>query len=127
MTDKQKENLKLGIKALRENPAKAKGQMRDDHGGRCCLCVLSEVAEDIEGVPPNTFTYHEKYGPAILPTSDLSDIFGLPNSNIGVPEFNFNINNVPASNWNDGNDVPELSHVEIADMIEKEFLGEDKN
>jgi hypothetical protein len=124
MNEQQKENLKLGIKALRENPLKAKDQMRDSSGGRCCLCVLSEVAEDIQGVPRGTFTYREPDGEdAIVPTSDLAEIFGLHNEFISE-QFNFLINHKMASIWNDGlGFTPELSHKEIADMIEKEFLS----
>jgi len=124
MNEQQKENLKLGIKALRENPLKAKDQMRDSSGGRCCLCVLSEVAEDIQGVPRGTFTYCEPDGEdAIAPTSDLAEIFGLRNVSISQT-FNFMINHKMASIWNDGfGYTSELSHAEIADMIEKEFLS----
>jgi len=124
MNEQQKENLKLGIKALRENPLKAKDQMRDSSGGRCCLCVLSEVAEDIQGVPRGTFTYREPHGEdAIVPTSDLAEIFGLHNES-SSGQFNFLINDKMASIWNDGfGFTPELSHKEIADMIEKEFLS----
>jgi hypothetical protein len=124
MNEQQKENLKLGIKALRENPLKAKDQMRDSSGGRCCLCVLSEVAEDIQGVPRGTFTYREPDGEdAIAPTSDLAEIFGLRNES-SSPTFNFMINHQMASIWNDGfGFTPEASHAEIADMIEKEFLS----
>ena len=124
MNEQQKENLKLGIKALRENPLKAKDQMRDSFGGRCCLCVLSEVAEDIQGVPRGTFTYREPYGQYdITPTSDLAEIFGLHNES-SSGQFNFVINNKMASMWNDGFGYErEASHAEIADMIEKEFLS----
>jgi hypothetical protein len=124
MNEQQKENLKLGIKALRENPLKAKNQMRDSSGGRCCLCVLSEVAEDIQGVPRGTFTYREPDGGnAITPTSDLAEIFGLRNESCSE-QFNFMINHQRASKWNDGfGYAREASHVEIADMIEKEFLS----
>lgn len=124
MNKQQKENLKLGIKALRENPLKAKEQMRDPFGGRCCLCVLSEVAEDIQGVPRGTFTYREpNEGVDLTPTSDLAEIFGLYNES-SSGQFNFMINHKMASMWNDGfGFTPELSHAKIADMIEKEFLS----
>ena len=124
MNEQQKENLKLGIKALRENPLKAKDKMRDSSGGRCCLCVLSEVAEDIQGVPRGTFTYREPDGgDDITPTSDLAEIFGLPNESCSE-QFNFMINHQMASTWNDGfGYAREASHAEIADMIEKEFLS----
>lgn len=124
MNKQQKENLKLGIKALRENPLKAKEQMRDPFGGRCCLCVLSEVAEDIQGVPRGTFTYPEPDElDAIAPTSDLAEIFGLRNESCSQ-QFNFMINHKMASMWNDGfGYAREASHAEIADMIEKEFLS----
>lgn len=127
MTNEQKENLRLALKALRENPKKAKGQLRDNQGGRCCLCVMGEVAEDINNVKRNSYT---PLG-AALPLSILADVFGLRNIEYkGSPKFNFLLEDYSASCLNDGIEkidehcqgVEEKSHAEIANMIEIEYL-----
>lgn len=42
MNKKQKENLIKAAKAVMSNERKAYGQMRDNKGGRCCLCVMAD-------------------------------------------------------------------------------------
>jgi hypothetical protein len=114
--EQKKDNLRLAVKALRENPKKAKGQMIDDDGGRCCLCVMAHVAEDICGVERNSFCS------ILLPTIDLSDVFAVAD----YASFDVVLGGDAASDWNDGSvGFVEKTHAEIADMIEKEYLASD--
>ena len=66
LTPKQIERGRAFLVDLRANEKKAVGQMRDDNGGRCCLCVAldtgirlgcevdySQWNEDSDGVPPS--------------------------------------------------------------------------
>jgi len=116
--DQKIENLKLAIKALRENPIKAKHKMTDELGGRCCLCVIAHVAEDICGVKRNTFCDF------LTPNINLNKIFPFDNVNVGDNIF---LQGEYASNWNDGCNVKEKTHAEIADMIEEEFMITEKS
>jgi hypothetical protein len=112
--EQKKENLRLAIKALRENPKKAKEMMQDSNGGRCCLCVISHVAEDIMGYERNELCGEN------LPLFRMSDVFGT-GSDRWCPE-NISIGSDLASAHNDGVRVPEKTHKEIADILEKEYL-----
>lgn len=117
MTDEQKQNLRLALQDLRANPNKAIGHMRNEAGGRCCLCVIAETAAKIKGLDKNAFITNSGF-----PTCELKEIFGLPNEHQNGTLFNFVIKGSTASCWNDGECVEEKSHVEIADMIEEEYL-----
>lgn len=133
--EQKKDNLRLGIKALRENPKKATLTMQDNSGGRCCLCVLSHVAEDIMGYERDELTG------SMLPTFNMSDVFGT-NTILGA-EANIMIDGVLASRYNDGDEhhtvnvhdddregdesrqiyIRAHEHTEIADLLEKEYLS----
>lgn len=122
--EQKKDNLRLAIKALRENPKKAMHMMQDNAGGRCCLCVMAHVAEDIMG-----YDRGELCG-SITPRFDMSAVFGTrvmkpPGNFVGDPT-NVVIGGVVASSYNDGDGyrdgIKPLSHTEIADMLEKEYL-----
>jgi hypothetical protein len=114
--EQKKDNLRLAIKALRENPKKAKNLMMDDEGGRCCLCVMAHVAEDICGAERNSFCGSK------TPKIDLNKFFYV--NNVTFSGDNFLLKTQYASVWNDGsNGIKEKSHAEIADMIEKEYLS----
>ena len=120
--EQKKDNLRLAVKALRENPKKATRQMMDDDGGRCCLCVMSHVAEDICGVERNSFCGSE------TPNIDLRKVFNVEDATSTGDNFRVGgqyaaVWNDGANVWNDGFDVEEKSHAEIADMIEKEYLS----
>ena len=114
-TKKQKiENLKKGIEALRKNRKKAIGAMKNDRGGRCCLCVLAHVAEDICGVEHDTFVG------AFMPTVNLSKVFAI---NTAPNLFDLIVNGRNLSEWNDGVvKGTRASHKKIADMLEKENI-----
>jgi hypothetical protein len=112
--EQKKENLRLAIKALRENPKKAKEMMQDGNGGRCCLCVMAHVAEDIMGYKRNELCNEA------LPLFTMSDVFAVQESKT-FPE-NVEVGGDLASRWNDGgDDIEEKTHAEIADMLEKEY------
>lgn len=113
-TKKQKiENLKKGIEALRKNRKKAVGVMKNDQGGRCCLCVLAHVAEDICGVKHDTFVG------TFMPTVDLYKVFAINTSNFR----DLIVNGRNLSEWNDGiGECKKTSHKKIADMLEKENI-----
>jgi hypothetical protein len=113
--EQKKDNLRLAVKALRENPKKAKGQMIDDDGGRCCLCVMAHVAEDICGVERNDFCGTH------LPKINLGEVFALFKDKYGIRD-NIVLQDEYASVWNDGERVEEKTHAEIADMIEAQYL-----
>jgi len=118
--EQQKENLKLGIKALRANPRKARYKMEDSYGGRCCLKVLSDTAEDICGLEMNTLVKNDMH-----PSPLLSEIYGLPNyiaEDEGFFDFLLGKDNIAASSHNDGASTSEKTHKEIADMIEEQYL-----
>jgi hypothetical protein len=115
-TEEQKiENLKKGIEALRKNRKKAVGAMKNDRGGRCCLCVLAHVAEDICGVERDTFVG------TFMPSIDLREIFAI--GSITFPE-NLVVNGQSLSSWNDGSiECKKTSHKKIADMLEKGYIS----
>jgi len=117
--EQKKDNLRKAVEALRNNPKKAHEQMMDNEGGRCCLCVMAHVAEDICGAEKNSFCGNA------TPNIDLDQVFALPD---GCGD-NFRVGGRYASLWNDGDHddgdiyVEEKTHAEIADMIEKEYLS----
>jgi len=113
--EQKKENLRLAIKALRENPKKALERMQDENGGRCCLCVMAHVAEDIMG-----YERDELCGES-LPLFKMSDVFAV--QELDTFPDNVKVGKYLASRWNDGDDnIEEKTHKEIADMLEKEYL-----
>jgi hypothetical protein len=122
--EQKKDNLRLAIKALRDNPKKAMDTMQDNAGGRCCLCVMAHVAEDIMG-----YDRGELCG-IMTPRFDMSAVFGTraiqPTGNFVGDPTNVVIGEVVASRYNDGDTyiggLKPLAHVEIADMLEKEYL-----
>jgi hypothetical protein len=111
MTPEQKENLKAGIKALRDNPQKANGIMRDENGGRCCLCVLFDTAVE-RGYTGERNNFMPK------DTLSLANFFGMKCDS--MDEIVIDYHSLQA--WNDGADCEEKTHVEIADMLEKKYL-----
>lgn len=102
-----KERNQAWADALRLNPKKATGFMRDKEGGRCCLAVAVDVAKDF-GFPAFTET-------SFFPSAGVYQFFGWDSPD---PLLGFN----NASHLNDGNKfTKELSHKEIANLVEKEF------
>lgn len=125
--EEKKENLRKGVQALRENPRKAIGVMQDCEGGRCCLCVLAHVAEDVCEIPRNSLCG------CSLPEFDLRAVFAFRSSGELRPKL-FDIPQPDgtyksATAYNDGNihsskpEDREYSHAEIADLIEQHFLS----
>jgi hypothetical protein len=115
----QQDNLRRAVDALRANPLKAIGSMQTPDGGRCCLCVLAHVAEDIDGVPRGSYCLD------YLPKARLSKVFGLPNSHPIKDKFNFKLLAHEASFLNDGDvsqGMPDMSHKQIAHLIEKQYI-----
>lgn len=113
--EEQKENLRKGCEALRANEKKAKRVMQDGKGGRCCLCVLAHVAEDIDEVA------RDAYVGDTLPSERIGYVFGMQNHSYA--SFNTKIGDQTLTSLNDGVYIlKELSHAEIADLIEKEYL-----
>lgn len=121
MTEEQKRNLELACQALEANPKKAKGAMRDNNGGRCCLAVMADVACEIKGLQPGELDSDE-----FFPRASLSEVFGIPNAKShDTGEFSFTIYGNRAEHYNDGSiqfDVLEKNHVEIAAMIRGAYL-----
>lgn len=113
--EEQRRNLEGACKALEENPKKAKQEMRDSEGGRCCLCVMEDYAKSID---PKIRTGCEEY-----PHKDLEAFYGLKSYYKSVFNFAFN-NSDEASECNDGMGfTKEHTHKEIAARIRKDFLA----
>ena len=103
---------------LWNNPKKAKNAMRNEKGGRCCLCVIEDTA--------NYFGF-ESHNDGVMPTwgcfnfMEMDRIGSAPTDleNIKLTGRYF------ASTLNDGTSgAPELSHKEIAILLAKK-LGYD--
>lgn len=118
-----KERAKLWADELRKNPRKAIRRMRDDDGGRCCLCVAEDVAIScgLEVEEAEIIDFYPKWQTALF--------FGwTPESNeTGDDEFN----QPPPLKWQELsvnatalNDDYDLSHTEIADLVEANYLKE---
>lgn len=111
--EQQKENLREAIKDLRENPKKARGQMRDEDGGRCCLCVMVDTAKRITG--------RDFYGD-YMPKPAMKEVFGF---NFREDKLIIDGQEAHADTHNDGlacEKITEKSHKEIADALETQFL-----
>ena len=111
MTPTQIERNREFLKDLRTNPWKAKEQMRDDNGGRCCLCVALDTALRLGYRPAN----HEH----------LEDCENYPPHSMGAffgwPSRDPCLSGTCAVRHNDGDTVQEKTHKEIADLFEREF------
>jgi hypothetical protein len=121
MNEDQKSNLRKAVEALRANENKATTSMRNAAGGRCCLCVMSEVAEDMQGLERGSLELDDA-----LPVSSLSEFYGLPNS-AKAGGFSFRLRHGEAhlsvTELNDGSLTKRsLTHAEIADLIEQQYL-----
>ena len=114
MTKAQIQRNREFLKDLRKNRKKARGQLRDEDGGRCCLGVACDTAKrlgldlkvnDWDGVPPD----------------EVGMFFGWPDVNptLKVPGTTPR----PAAMINDANgtDFPKTSHKRIADLFELTF------
>ena len=114
--EEQRQNLEGACKALEENPKKAKGRMRDEDGGRCCLCVMEDYAMSID---PDI-----KKGGVLTPSLDLEGFYGLKRSeNLHGSVFGFNFDfkdGILASEYNDNKN--NHTHKEIAARIRRDFL-----
>ena len=108
LTPEQITRGKAGMAALRANEKKATQVMRDHDGGRCCLCVLYDAAQEMG---------------ANLP--DLDDEKELPPHEIkywyGWWKRDPRIDDLDASAHNDGSGTEMKTHLEIADLFEVEF------
>ena len=117
--EEQAANLEGACKALEENPKKAKGRMKNESGGRCCLCVMEDYAKSIDE--------QIKIGLGNFPNGDLSDFYGLKNMYESNDMFNFNFKNGEAASFcNDGSiqyGINEHTHKEIAARIREDFLA----
>lgn len=117
--EEQRANLEGACKALEENPKKALSVMRDNKGGRCCLCVMEDYARSVD---PEV-----REGGESLPHSDLASFYGIKNSQRSKRSFSFMFNNGDsAASCNDGihhPDINEHTHKEIAARIRKDFLA----
>lgn len=109
------------MEALRANEKKATDIMRNAAGGRCCLCVMSDVAEDIQGLERGSLELDDA-----LPVSSLSEFYGIPSS-AKAGGFSFRLRygeaHLSVTEINDGSEaVRAATHAEIADLIEQQYL-----
>lgn len=114
MSNLTPEQIKRGrafVEALRKNEKKAIGLMRGGNGGRCCLCVAYDVAQDMgANLPPHS---------ASLPPRRMGSWYGWGDAD---PLLDNGWASFKAHAWNDGESGnPELSHKEIADLFEENF------
>lgn len=108
MTQTQIERNREFIKDLRANKLKAIGRMRDENGGRCCLCVAYDTAQRLgAGLPAAS---------CLTPPQQMAEFYGWPC-------LNPILRGRYASDHNDGDcsHTPELTHCEIADLFEQTF------
>ena len=119
MTETQKINLKGAIQALRDNPLKARGEMKNSQGGRCCLCVMDDYAKqhvtDVEYCDRRSLFPDKKY---------FNEVYGFDPK---WPVLPFNGYMYDLAVFNDGSDflgILEHTHKEIADLLEKRFFPE---
>lgn len=110
--EQKRANLVKGIAALRRNKKKARGTMRDNEGGRCCLCVLADSAERICGYKKGDFAS------GAYPIIDLGLIFGVKSTTFN----DILVSGGKAGNFNDGAGEREKTHKEIASMLKEEYL-----
>ena len=117
--EEQRRNLEGACKALEANPKKAIGRMKNESGGRCCLCVMEDYANSIDE--------QIKIGLGNFPHGELSDFYGLKNMYGSNHMFNFNFKNGEAASFcNDGSiqyGIKEHTHKEIAARIREDFLA----
>lgn len=118
MTPEQIERNRVFIRDLRANEKKTKGKMQDSDGGRCCLCVAYDTAQELGADLPE----HD----GNLPPSELADFYGWSNTSTVAhnPRLTFKGHESLASFWNDGSygsDTVELTHAQIADAFEETF------
>lgn len=112
LTPEQIKRNKAFIKDLRANPKKAIGQMRDNDGGRCCLCVALDTAL---AMGFQKYEYERRVNSDIYPPPSMAKWYGWPSEDP-------HLGNNQASVYNDGGScIPELSHSEIADRFEEAF------
>src|SRR5688572_5006055 len=113
LTPEQIERGREFLKDLRANKLKAKATMRDSSGGRCCLCVALDTAARM-GAEFNKSRDGDMY-----PPYEIAEWYGWETRNpiLGSRLFQ----DRRASDLNDGDRGPELSHCEIADAFELEF------
>lgn len=107
-----KDRNRLLCQALRENKKKAKNRMRDDAGGRCCLCVARDVAIE------NGLALPEEC-PEKLPEQEVADWYGwdFKVPYLETPDEGL----ISATSLNDGCDTKERSHKTIASYFEATF------
>lgn len=106
LTVEQVKRGKAFVKALRENPLKAHEEMRNSDGGRCCLCVAYDVAQEMGAGLPEAEPE--------LPPREIAGWYGWDSSNPYI-------SNMQASAWNDATGDDEVTHAEIADMFEEKY------
>jgi len=111
MTPQQIERNREFLKDLRANEKKAKSVMRDDNGGRCCLCVAYDTAQRLGANLPD----HS----LCLPPLELADFYGWPRC---APYLSTGNGVEPVTFLNDGTaGAAEHTHAEIADAFEQTF------
>lgn len=106
MTQEQIERNRKGMAALRANEKQAIHKMRDENGGRCCLCVLQDAAIEMGFVPIKRSV--------ALPCETLSEFYGWNHRN---PDLKWRGGLLAASGLNDAG----ISHKNIADAFEETF------
>jgi hypothetical protein len=115
MTPEQITRNQIFLEDLRANSLKTTGQMRDDEGGRCCLCVALDTAIKLGYKRP------PRYACDILPPDDINDFYGWE----GIDPLIGADRKYCASSYNDGISedgmVEMKTHKQIADLFEEAY------
>jgi hypothetical protein len=121
-----KHRNRLWVEALRKNKKKAKGEMYDGHGGRCCLAVAQDVAM-ANGVELDEDDFDDAE-----PHVCVSEFFGWGsvNPSLFIPsksEGNIKENAVLLNDeWENGTPTLGMSHKRIAECVENTFVHPSK-
>lgn len=121
-----KKYKKSMVEALKKNSRKAKEKMRNEcgsGGGRCCLCVIQDTVDGVQ----KSREYTESDGSELHYNSIAYSIFKSKNPNLKYPALDGNrimLIETSASDINDGDSMPELSHKKIAELIQNHDILE---
>ena len=107
----------LWAQALEQNRRRTEKRMRSRNGGRCCLCVATDLAIEQGWVNENKYDYGENK-PNNLPSKAVAKAFGwfCTNPTLKDPQSEC------ITAWaTDLNDQKHLAHKEIAKWVRHTF------
>jgi len=111
LTPAQIKRNRLFVTALRMNKKKARNTMRNDKGGRCCLCVAYDVAQ------ANGAKLPKLPDGSSFPPPHIGNWYGWDSYDPVLGRMGRT-----ASEYNDGSDNAAISHRKIAALFESKYL-----